>query len=72
MKIVASGPLSSWQIDGETMETVKDFTFMGSKINQILCLEKNQRGHKQMEKYTVFMDWKNQDGQNGYTTQSNL
>ena len=31
-----------------------------------------QRGHKQMEKYTVFMDWKNQYYQNGYTTKSNL
>ena len=31
-KIMASGPLTSWQIDGETMETVTDFTFLGSKI----------------------------------------
>ena len=31
-KIMASGPLTSWQIDGETMETVRDFTFLGSKI----------------------------------------
>ena len=31
-KIMASGPISSWQIDGETMETVSDFTFLGSKI----------------------------------------
>jgi len=31
-KIMASGPITSWQIDGETMETVKDFTFLGSKI----------------------------------------
>ena len=31
-KIIASGPITSWQIDGETMETVRDFTFMGSKI----------------------------------------
>ena len=30
--IVASGPIISWQIDGETMETVRDFTFGGSKI----------------------------------------
>ena len=35
-------------------------------------MKRNQRGHKQMEKYTVFMDWKNQYCQNGYTTQSNL
>ena len=31
-KIMASGPVTSWQIDGETMETVKDFIFLGSKI----------------------------------------
>ena len=31
-KIVASGPITSWQIDGETMETVRDFIFGGSKI----------------------------------------
>ena len=31
-KIVASGPITSWQIDGETMETVRDFIFWGSKI----------------------------------------
>ena len=32
MKIMASDPITSWQIDGETMETVRDFTFLGSKI----------------------------------------
>ena len=32
MKIMASGPITSWQIDGETMETVRDFLFLGSKI----------------------------------------
>ena len=31
-KIMASSPITSWQIDGETMETVKDFIFWGSKI----------------------------------------
>ena len=31
-KIMASGPITSWQIDGETIETVKDFIFLGSKI----------------------------------------
>ena len=31
-KIMGSGPITSWQIDGETMETVKDFIFSGSKI----------------------------------------
>ena len=31
-KIMASGPITSWQLDGETMETVTDFIFLGSKI----------------------------------------
>ena len=34
-KIMASGPITSWQIDGETMETVRDFIFMGSKITAV-------------------------------------
>ena len=32
IKIIASGPITSWQIDGETMKTVADFIFLGSKI----------------------------------------
>ena len=32
MKIMASGPITSWQIDGKTMETVTEFIFLGSKI----------------------------------------
>ena len=32
MKIMASGPITSWQIDGETVETVADFIFLGSEI----------------------------------------
>ena len=31
-KIMASGPITSWQIDGKTMETVRDFIFLGSEI----------------------------------------
>ena len=31
-KIMAAGPITSWQVDGETMETVTDFIFLGSKI----------------------------------------
>ena len=31
-KIIASGPITSWQIDGEKMETVADFIFLGSKV----------------------------------------
>ena len=34
IKIMASGPITSWQIDGETMETVTDFIFGGSKITE--------------------------------------
>ena len=34
-KIMASGPITSWQIDGETVETVTDFTFLGSKISAV-------------------------------------
>ena len=33
-KVMAYGPIASWQIDGETMETVTDFIFLGSKITE--------------------------------------
>ena len=33
-KIMASSPITSWQIDGETMETVRDYIFLGSKITE--------------------------------------
>ena len=36
MKIMASGPITSWQIDGETVETVSDFIVLGSKITQVV------------------------------------
>ena len=32
MKIMTSGPITAWQMDGETVETVTDFTFLGCKI----------------------------------------
>ena len=35
-KIMASGPITSWEIDGETVETVSDFIFWGSKITSVL------------------------------------
>ena len=35
-KIMASGPITSWQIDGETVETVSDFILGGSKITQMV------------------------------------
>ena len=37
-KIIASGPITSWQIDGETVETVSDFIFLGSK-NQMVTAD---------------------------------
>ena len=43
-KIMASGAITSWRIDGETMETVHDFTFLGSKITvDIDCSHKIKR-----------------------------
>ena len=42
-KIMASGPITSWQIDGETMETVTDFIFFGSKITVLLLLRRFSR-----------------------------
>ena len=37
MKIMASGPITSWEIDGETVETVADIIFLGSKITKDDC-----------------------------------
>ena len=37
-KIMASGPITSWQIDGETVETVSDFIFLGSKITAMVTV----------------------------------
>ena len=39
MKIMASGPITSWEIDGETVETVSDFIFLGSKITAAMKLK---------------------------------
>ena len=36
MKIMASCPITSWEIDGETVETVSDFIFLGSKSQQVV------------------------------------
>ena len=40
MKIMASGPITSWEIDGETVVTVSDFVFLGSKITADDCNQK--------------------------------
>ena len=42
-KIMASGPITSWQIDGETVETVTDFIFLGSKITDGDCSHEIKR-----------------------------
>ena len=39
MKIMASGPITSWQIGGKTMETVRDFIFLSSKITAAMKLK---------------------------------
>ena len=38
-KIMSSGPIRSWQIDGKTMETIRDFSFLGSKITAAMTLK---------------------------------
>ena len=43
MKIMASGPMTSWKIDGETVETVSDFIFGGSKITADGCSHEIKR-----------------------------
>ena len=58
-KIMASGPITSWQIDGETMETVTDFIFLGSKITADGdCSHEIERhlllGRKAMINYTAY------------------
>ena len=54
MKITLSGPIISWQIDGETMETVRDFIFLGSKTLQLVTAAMKLRhlilGRKAMTK----------------------
>ena len=42
-KIMTSGPITSWQVDGETMETVRDFIFLGSKITADSCSHEIKR-----------------------------
>ena len=43
-KIMASGPITSWQIDGETIETVTDFTSLGSKVTvDVVCSHEMKR-----------------------------
>ena len=59
MNIMASGPITSWQIDGETIETVTDFIFLGSKITvDGDCIHEIKRclllGRKSMTNLTTY------------------
>ena len=47
-KIMASGPITSWEIDGETMETVTNFILLGSKITEAMKLKALLLGRKAM------------------------
>ena len=50
-KIMASGPITSWQIDGETVETVTDFIFLGSDITaDVDCSHEIKRDYSLEEK----------------------
>ena len=48
-KIMASSPITSWQIDGETMETVRDFIFLGSKITAMVTAAMKLKGTWSLE-----------------------
>ena len=48
-KIMASGPITSWEIDGETVETVSDFIFLGSKITADGDCSHEIKGHLPLE-----------------------
>ena len=55
-KIMASGPINSWQIDGETVETVTDFIFWGSKSLQLVTVAMKLRHFLQGRKVTTNLD----------------
>ena len=52
-KIMASGPINSWQIDGETVETVSDFVFWGSKITADGDCSREIKRHLLLERYVM-------------------
>ena len=49
MKIMASSPITSWQIDGEKMETVRDLIFLGSKILQVVTAAMKFKDSRSLE-----------------------
>ena len=74
-QIMASGPITSWEIDGETMETVSDFIFLGSQITadgdcsheikRCLCLESYDQPRQHIEKQRCYFSNKGPSSQ-GY------
>ena len=56
-KIMASGPLTSWQTDGETMETVTDFILGGSKITVSLVAQMVKHLHTTWETWVRSLGW---------------
>ena len=57
MKIMASGPITSWEIDGETVETVPDFIFWGSKITADCdCCHEIKRCLLLRRKFMTYLD----------------
>jgi len=53
MKIMASGPIASWQIDGKTMETVTDFIFWGSKVTADSDCSQEIKRHLLLERKAI-------------------
>ena len=53
---MASGPITSWQIDGETMETVTDFIFWGSKITEMVTPTMKLKDTCSLESHSVVSD----------------
>ena len=48
-KIMASGPITSWQIHGGTMETVRDFIFLGSKVTEMVTAVMKLKDYSSLE-----------------------
>ena len=59
-KIMASSPITSWQIDGETMETLRDFIFLGSRISADGEYDKLKQHIKKQRHYFANKDASNQ------------
>ena len=52
MKVMASGPITSWEIDGETVKTVSDFTFWGAKITADGDCSHEIKRHESYDQYS--------------------